>query len=859
MQTHPGTSPLPSPRSPHLLVALALTLAVGMLALPSRPAHAEEPAGAALAEDAAALVERDTDEQGPLVEGAPSAEVVGGPSPVSELAPGDDAEQGEPAPPESQQPAAGDEGQADGDGSTVDSADGAAGQDGAGEPPAADETGAVPADDDMPPATDSSGTSAAGDAPKDTTPEQPVTALQPLAEAKLPVGPTVLRSALAHVLVMDKAGGLKANATANAQLYPSNMSAAQRLTISYDAKSGYAAIALADGTVLDVADGKAVKGANVRWWRSNGSLAQRWSIVDGGDGTIVLFSALDKALCIDVTGGLATSGANLRLWSSNNSKAQRFHPISLHGCAAPVSNVDIDGRYFEVVSTVDGGIVLDVASGSKQSGATVRSWTRNGSLAQAWRFEATGDGYYLIRAAHSQAALTVRNGNVVPTTPVQQDAVIANGTSRSQHWSVTRSEDGTYRIFAAQSGLALDLRPASTAKGIAMRVETQGTTPAQRWALRPLSDASRDKAVVLEAGVYRLESAQRDSGLYYPALVATVAGGSASNGANLSLQAAASSVSQQFEVRLVAGGPLITFVSPQTGKAIDVAGGSRWPHANVQMYRSNGTAAQQWLAYLNADGTYSLHSASSGLALEASSSFEGANLRIGLVSTSYAQHFRLVRVADNRALSALLAAGEVSSVRLIGDSISDGLGLSGYSTAPRGKSVALDTGSTTYYESPASLKTFSHHFRQYLAGRGIDDYVCASVTGKTMADLASYGDGWLQGGADVIVVTLGRNDTNNYTPEQFRANAEQALARAASECKLLIVMTTPMQMSKGKRMSPSEVDGVLREVCTDNAYVHLSLLNCIPVNDEYYHRDRIHPTLLGHRTVWNYIRENLCL
>ena len=684
-----------------------------------------------------------------------------------------------------------------------------------------------------------------------TSPEE--TSVQPAIDE----GTFILRSSLSGQLVMDKAGGIKANqGSGNAQLWNSNGSAAQQVSISYDS-NGYATIGLSDGTVLDVAGGKVSKAADVRWWRSNGTIAQKWVLTTNDDGGITIHPALDQSLCLDVQGGSATNGANLRLWSSNMSMAQRFVAVPFAG-AAQTSNVSLGGKIVEIASALGGNLVMDVTSGSTASGAKMQLWRRNGSLAQAWRLEEQSNGYYVIRPTHSRAALGAGAGAVLPGTSATQQALSSAGASSTQLWSIRLQDDGSYSILAANSGLALEVAEGAASSGTALQLGHSNESTAQRWNLTVLNEASASAAAALGPGTYRLESAQTTATLDTPALVADVASGSTANGANVRLWSSNSSVAQQFRAQVGSDGKTITFVGTSSLKALDVASASPWPLANVQIYRSNNSAAQHWYAYANADGTYSLRSLSSGLALDAAGSAKGSNLRTNLPSSNATQRFRLVKVGDMRAFSDMLNAGKVKSIRIVGDSISDGVGLPGYSTAPRGTAIAYKNGDTIRYESSLTLATYSNAFRKYATSHGVKSFVTAGISGWKMSQFAANPDAWLQGGADVVVVALGVNDARQGADiDSFRTSARKALAAAAKQSKMVIVITEPCGATTPTPMR--QIDAVLREVCAENGYVHVSLLGSLYSTTTYYNGDMIHPTEAGQSLLWWSLSKQLCL
>ncbi len=131
-------------------------------------------------------------------------------------------------------------------------------------------------------------------------------------------------------------------------------------------------------------------------------------------------------------------------------------------------------------------------------------------------------------------------------------------------------------------------------------------------------------------------------------LILAACGGSGDNGGAGSA-AAASGVSQQLAVSAFSTGQTYTLVNPNSGKALDIAGGSTADGANVQIWTRNGTGAQQWRLEDNNNGTYSLINPVSGKALDVnrSGTNDGANVQLWSRNGSGAQQWRLNQVSGD--------------------------------------------------------------------------------------------------------------------------------------------------------------------------------------------------------------------
>lgn len=128
------------------------------------------------------------------------------------------------------------------------------------------------------------------------------------------------------------------------------------------------------GKCLDLANGSAADGANVRQWACNGATAQKWRIEDQADDTSRLVNvATGKVL--DVADCSTADGADLRQWHWLNNACQRFRLIAG------------DSGWIRLANAHTGN-VADVANCSKEDGADVRLWKWLGNACQQWQLRA---------------------------------------------------------------------------------------------------------------------------------------------------------------------------------------------------------------------------------------------------------------------------------------------------------------------------------------------------------------------------------------------------------------------------------------------------------------------------------------
>lgn len=127
------------------------------------------------------------------------------------------------------------------------------------------------------------------------------------------------------------------------------------------------------------------------------------------------------------------------------------------------------------------GKCADVAGWSTADGANVQQWTcGNDQGNQHWRFVATGDGYYTLRAVHSGKCLdgawsTADGGNVQQWT--------CGNDQINQQWRLVQKDNGYFAVVNRHSGKCLDVARWSTADGGNVQERTCDGQDDQQWRL----------------------------------------------------------------------------------------------------------------------------------------------------------------------------------------------------------------------------------------------------------------------------------------------------------------------------------------------------------------------------------------
>lgn len=438
--------------------------------------------------------------------------------------------------------------------------------------------------------------------------------------------------------VWDVAGGFSSNG-ANVQMYNSNMTQAQRWLVHEDENGFLAFENTGSSLVLDISGGIAESGRNVQQNVANGTRAQKWIAVKDADGGLTIHSALNFDYVLDIAGGSSSDGANVQLYKANQTAAQLFFAIDSNPVVDSLGQNVADGVYcFE-----SAGLVLDVKGASAESGATLQSYAKNDTVAQAFRLTYdSASGYYTIASLVSGKLIDADYGSVVPRGAVHLYGSLddAGSYTKNRFWILEPSGEG-FAIKNAANGLYLSLESGVAVTSTDVATWTLTQTKGFTWTQADIDAFAAAQGLQIPDGTYALGM---DSS---PRSVVDVSGGSASNGANIQIYASNNTAAQRWVIKNALdsnGQPTgyVTIAHAGTSSALDVTGGGKKSGNNVQQYAVNGTAAQRWIPVKQANGSFVFYSGlGRNLVLDVSggSVSNGANVQIWTANGSAAQRF----------------------------------------------------------------------------------------------------------------------------------------------------------------------------------------------------------------------------
>lgn len=386
--------------------------------------------------------------------------------------------------------------------------------------------------------------------------------------------------------------------------------------------------------------------------------------------------------------------------------------------------------------------VVDVQGGSTKDTANVQLYQTNATEAQAWNVSHDAIGYVTFTNINSGKALDVNGAQTVNGTNVQQFRV--NGTL-AQKWVVIQS-GGYYQIFSAlKKDMVLDLRGALASNGTNIQLYQANGTDAQKWAIYAFSTDKKQlaknlagvNASVIANGEYQIIS--QNNGNFF----LDVSGGSVKNGANVQLYRSNGTAAQWWIVRHDADG-YITLTSKRSGKVLDVAGGLAIRGRNVQQFGLNGTLAQKWIVIKTRDG-YEIVSALDPdyrLDVFAAGAKNGANVNLFTSNETKAQIWQFKQMTTMAQRLNYLAALNRNAIGNGNYTISTSMN-NGYGWDVIGASKQASANVRLYANNYTKAQIFavSHDSNGYVGFKNINSGMMIDVTGaqvKNGANIQQY-------------------------------------------------------------------------------------------------------------------------
>ena len=223
-------------------------------------------------------------------------------------------------------------------------------------------------------------------------------------------GSTYRITSLNSGMTLDIAGGSIQSGT-NVRQYFNNNTAAQRWFLRNTGDGTcYFAAGNNGANVLDVSGAETADGTNLWVYAANGSDAQKFYLkavaYNPITGEFIFKNANNQSAVLDIAGGSRKMQANLQLYTFNDTCAQKFTIVNL-------------GDGFVKIRNEKSRHMLDAAGGGTANGTNVQQYCDNGTMAQRWIVHQNADGSYTFINANSSLVLDAAGGNTGNGTNIQ--------------------------------------------------------------------------------------------------------------------------------------------------------------------------------------------------------------------------------------------------------------------------------------------------------------------------------------------------------------------------------------------------------------------------------------------------------
>ncbi len=281
-------------------------------------------------------------------------------------------------------------------------------------------------------------------------------------------------TALDNSMCLDIAGASKENG-ANAQIWHGTEDELQVFTVTWlGADKGYKIIHRNSGKSLDVAGRSRKNGTNVWQWEyfNPSEHTQDWVINEVDNGAYYTIQSRGSGFYLDVNEGIAADGTNVKIWKGNGGTAQKWRLI-------PAGTQTVANGDYHITTALDDGMCLNVQGASMSDEANVEIARKEAQDSRIFTVTYLNNGFYKILNKHSGKSLDVYIGNAVRGTNVQQ---FGYHGGFPQQWAIRSAGDGTFYIQPRCSGHYLDVANGSTADGTNVWTTVwMGGAAAQRW------------------------------------------------------------------------------------------------------------------------------------------------------------------------------------------------------------------------------------------------------------------------------------------------------------------------------------------------------------------------------------------
>ena len=217
-----------------------------------------------------------------------------------------------------------------------------------------------------------------------------------------------------------------------------------------------------------------------------------------------------------------------------------------------------------------------------------------------------------------------------------------------------------------------------------------------------------------------------------------------------------------------------------------------------------------------------------------------------------------------------LMAKDVSTIKLLGDSITAGVGVKNHYIPQDGRVIFNDGKGQVYREATHSAETWANQLRTYTknVAFGQVDVMNSGISGKTAKWTLENLDYLLKQQEDVVFVMMGTNDRIDSSLKEYEATSRKLLEFVDKRSNYMVVMSPPPSINTiyPYLFSPKDIDAVLKKISKEKGYPFIShfdgMNDYLAEHTDVSYEDLMqtnspHPIEAGYEVMWQRIKEGL--
>ncbi|MFJ7933269.1 S-layer homology domain-containing protein [Sporosarcina sp. NPDC096371] len=222
------------------------------------------------------------------------------------------------------------------------------------------------------------------------------------------------------------------------------------------------------------------------------------------------------------------------------------------------------------------------------------------------------------------------------------------------------------------------------------------------------------------------------------------------------------------------------------------------------------------------------------------------------------------------ALHKRLMAKDVSTIKLLGDSITAGVGVKSYYIAQDGRVIFNDGKGQVYREAAHTAETWANQLRTYTKNTafGQVDVMNSGISGKTAKWTLENIDYLLKQQEDVVFVMMGTNDRIDSSLKEYEVTSRKLLELVDKRSNYMVVMSPPPSINTiyPYQFSPKDIDAVLKKISKEKGYPFIShfdgMNDYLAEHGDVTYEDLMqtnspHPIEAGYEVMWQRIKAGL--